>query len=103
MKKSELIKIIKEELTSILSEQNKVKPKIIYDELGMPGIDTGKRVLADAQTASRTLVNDLTTHLQTNDIKYAGTHFKQSKQGTWVLLAYRASAPKKYLGPTGPT
>ena len=99
MKKSELIKIIKEELTSILSEQT---PRII-DFNGMPGIDTGKTVLADAHIAARVLGDILRNHMIKNKIKNNGTHFKKSKQGTWVLLAYRASAPKKYLGPTGPT
>jgi len=85
MKKSELIKIIKEELTSILSEQ---APTIINFN-GMPGIDTGKTGLADAHIAARTLGSILRDHLQKNNIEYNGTHFKKSKNGTHVLVAYK--------------
>ena len=87
MKKSELIKIIKEELTSILSEQ---APRIINFN-GMPGIDTGKTDLADAQIASRTLGDILRSHLQKSKVEYDGTHFKRNSKGSIVLVAYKGT------------
>ncbi len=85
MKKSELIKIIKEELTSILSEQ---APRIINFN-GMPGIDTGETNLKNAHIAGTTLGDLLRNHLQNNNIEHKGTHFKKSKNGTLVLVAYK--------------
>ena len=60
MKKTELIKIIKEELTSILSEQ---VPRIV-DFNGQPAIDTGTPKLADAHRAATVLGDILRKHLK---------------------------------------
>ena len=83
MKKSELIKIIKEEITSILSEQ--ARPQV-QDLNGKPAIDLGTKNLRKARMHGNVLGDILRKHLKEKGLPL-GTRYTKGPKGNFFITA----------------
>jgi len=83
MKKSELIKIIKEELTLALSEQGLPQ---VQDLNGQPAIDLGTKNRRSARRKGNVLGGLLRKHLKEKGLPL-GTKYAQGPNGNFFITA----------------